>query len=82
MRHFCVPDCHVDNCSIQVLTAARNYWMKQSVNLESENTRLRKALEFYANKENYDFDGAPIRVFDEDDSELDSGRIAREALGK
>ena len=53
--------------------------------LLAENQRLREALEFYADKDNYDSNCAAYHwdlIRGQEKIELDEGRIAREALGK
>lgn len=59
--------------------------LKQLAEIGDENARLRKALEFYANEENYDMPTLGIKedgteICDYSIADTDNGKRAREAL--
>jgi hypothetical protein len=54
--------------------------MPTNTKLQSENQRLREALEFYANLENWDTNYTTPTIWD--DGDVDLGRRARQALGQ
>lgn len=58
----------------------RNVLAKSRIEQQEEIDRLREALEFYANKDNWDDDQFTPTVWD--DGAVDLGKRARKALGK
>ena len=51
---------------------------REVTELRKENRRMKKALEFYADRKSYGHDGEPCKPGDR--YELDLGQIARDAL--
>lgn len=66
------------NDSDTIISTALKFQRDKISNLELENMQLRKALEFYADDNNWNMPGE----WDRPNLELDGGTIAREALKK
>jgi hypothetical protein len=56
------------------------YWKERAEDAEAEAARLREALEYYADRDNYEFDGCPVQRVGELVNLLDMGQVARTAL--
>jgi len=72
----CGPEKKIKLVAVPSHTAA-DYYQK----IEAENTKYRKALEFYSEPNNWGCDGSFLRA-DRTNKRPDAGQAAREALGR
>lgn len=74
---------HNDMCVHVIEYAALEASNKRAMELEKENEKFRKALEFYANTINYtkSYSGDPNSKWYETEVDKECGKIARRALG-